>query len=94
MLKLSFRDSFKGFIRSISGIIARMVLGAQRGKAKLKGFWDARPFTRIVSWGKEFRKVKNYILKNVWESWGVIDYTKRKTALIPSEIAEDIFLLK
>src|SRR5471030_2165101 len=42
------RDAFNNFIRSISGIIARLILGAERGCAKGIKFWDKRPFTRIV----------------------------------------------
>lgn len=62
------RKAFHNFVRSISGVAARLSLGRERGKATPlsvsknfksdqnthKHFWDARPFTRIVKWGREF----------------------------------------
>lgn len=66
------RKAFHNFVRSVSGVAARLSLGKERGKAivltkaNLKRparkdaalesqFWDARPFTRIVSWGVEYQ---------------------------------------
>jgi REP element-mobilizing transposase RayT len=62
------RKAFHDFVRSVAGVAARLSLGKERGKAALKikkksleknsdhsTFWDARPFTRIVEWGREFK---------------------------------------
>ena len=72
------RIAFKGFIRAISGIIARFALGAERGRAMNLKFWDKRPFTRIVEWGREFRTVTDYLLQNTLEALGFIPYQPRK----------------
>lgn len=81
--------SYRKFIRAISGLIARHVMGTERGgglkfvpenmrrdlgdwkkaeKAEKKdasaSFWIARPFTRLIAWGKDFQNVKKYMLKN------------------------------
>jgi len=41
---------YKVFIRSITGLIARVVLGVERGRSKGLSFWAFRPFSRIVKW--------------------------------------------
>ena len=71
------REAFKGFIRSISGLIARTVLHAEKGNAKNLRFWDKRPFTRIIEWGREYRTVCRYLLQNTLEALGFIPYQPR-----------------
>jgi REP element-mobilizing transposase RayT len=73
------RRAFNAFIRSIAGLIARLILGAERGSAKDLRFWEKRPFTRIVEWGREFRSVCNYLHQNTLEALGFIEYRPRKT---------------
>jgi len=72
------RDAFNDFIRATTGIIARLVLNVERGRAKNLQFWDKRPFTRIIEWGKEFAGVSRYLLKNTLEALGFIPYQPRK----------------
>lgn len=77
--------AFKAYIRALSGLIARITLGAERGKSRSdfsparlnKKFWDARPFTRIIEWGKEFKTVVSYVAQNKLEAMGFIPYQKR-----------------
>ena len=64
--------AFRSFLRAIAGLIARVTLGAERGKAKGIKFWDARPFTRIIEWGKEFDIVSRYVQQNILEAIGFI----------------------
>jgi REP element-mobilizing transposase RayT len=85
LLKLKYRDSYSPFIRSISGIISRLVLNARKGKAKLdkssmdfKKFWLHRPFSRIMNWGRDFDKLKSYIRQNILESLDIIEYKQRR----------------
>lgn len=73
------RKCLNRFLRSISGLIARLVLGVQRGKAKKIKFWSYRPYTRVViGFAKAYSIVKDYVIKNHLESIGVIPYQKRK----------------
>ena len=62
------RSGLAGFLRAISGLIARAVLQAERGSPKGKKFWDKRPFSRIVGWGKAFGHCAQYIARNVFEA--------------------------
>jgi REP element-mobilizing transposase RayT len=48
LVKPKSREAFKAFLRSISGVIARFTLGAEKGHALGKKFWDARPFKKSV----------------------------------------------
>lgn len=83
----SSRSGFNSFVRSLSGIIARMVLGAERGSAKNIQFWDQRPFTRILEWGREYQGVVRYLVQNSLEALGFIEYTRRKSDLKGPPIA-------
>lgn len=71
------RKSFQRFIRTISGLIARLTLGTERGRAKNLKFWDARPFTRILEWGRDYRRACAYLLRNTLEAHGFIPFAPR-----------------
>jgi hypothetical protein len=74
------RRGYRGFIRAITGLIAREVTGAQRNKAVNVKFWDARPFTRVVSWGRDFKRLSEYLVQNTLEAFGFIEYQPRGRA--------------
>ena len=74
----SSRQAFINFTRAISGLVARLILGAERGCAKGIKFWDQRPFSDIVNWGKHFNRVTSYLNQNVLEAYGFIAYSPRK----------------
>ena len=38
-------------------VVGRQLLPSDR-------FWDARPFTRLIAWGRDYRHIKNYMDKN------------------------------
>jgi REP element-mobilizing transposase RayT len=91
----SYRDFFKYFLRTISGLIARIVLGAQRGAPKKIKFWDQRPWSRIVKWKKDFNGAKKYVIQNFNEAMGFVTYkvrTSKTTSKTPSRISAKIFL--
>ena len=71
VIKVPSRRAFRGFLRAVTGLIARKVLGAERGSAwKGTKFWDARPFTRIVAWGRDYTQLRNYLFLNRVEAIG------------------------
>jgi REP element-mobilizing transposase RayT len=41
-------------------------------------FWDLLVYTRIVSWGREFRTVDRYVIQNTLEALKLITYVPRK----------------
>jgi REP element-mobilizing transposase RayT len=40
-------------------------------------FWQLLLYSRVVSWGREFKKIKAYIIKNTMEALGLIAYQGR-----------------
>jgi hypothetical protein len=72
------RKAFNRFIRAITGIIARITLGVERGNPLGEKIWDARPFTRILEWGRDFTRASHYLLQNTLEAIGFISYRPRK----------------
>ena len=64
------RQAFNSFIRAITWLIARHVLVAERNHAKGLKFWQARPFTRLVAWGRDYDSVSRYMAKNADQTQG------------------------
>lgn len=65
------RKGFQNFLRSITGSIALLVTGTRKGNELERRFWDLLAFTRVLSWGREFRIVSIYFVKNLLESLGI-----------------------
>lgn len=81
LVRATYRRGFISFLRAISGVIARIALGAERGQAKLREstqFWDQRPWTRVLAWMKDFENVKKYVVQNFNEAMGFVPYKPRK----------------
>ena len=52
--------------------------GAPRGcKKNQRRFWELLVYTRMVTWGKEFKTVAKYIIQNTLETLNLIAYQKR-----------------
>ena len=41
-------------------------------------FWDLRPYSKIIEWGREFRSVTRYFLQNTFEALGFVPYQPRR----------------
>ena len=67
LIRIPSRLAYRFFIQRISGAIA----------LKLNMRWLMRPFTRIVGWGREFKRVSNYIEMNELEALGFISRQPR-----------------
>ncbi len=85
-LLISFKSRKKYFqwIRRLTGLIARLMLDAEKGKSSPISFWTHRPFTRIVYWGKDFRAVTAYITRNALEAIGFINFIPRNYSKLSS----------
>jgi len=71
LLKARSKKSFQAFLITISGLIARHVTGARKGRSQGK-FWDGLAYTKLISWGRHFKNTINYVWQNALEGWGVI----------------------
>ncbi len=62
LIRAKSRAEYIAFIKTISALIPRIVGEAKKGSAGLyKNLWEARPFSRIVSWGREKIRVALYV---------------------------------
>lgn len=68
-LRISSKEEYKKFIRSLTGMLSRKIG---------KGLWKHRPFTRIGSWGRDFKGIQKYIEQNEMEAQGTIPYQPRR----------------
>ena len=75
------RDHFLKFLRLFSAEMGRgyKEIFKRFGLTKTKSLWIARPFTRLVSWGKTSQEIViKYIQKNTKEVLGFVEYTPRR----------------
>ena len=64
------RTGFQNFLRTVTGLIARLITGAVKGRP-CGPFWDELAFSRAVSWGRDYRATVNYVFQNAKEAFGV-----------------------
>ena len=95
VLKAKERGNLGNFLRALSGMIARKVLGAEKGRKANLGFWDSRPYSRIITWGREFWSVLGYVERNALEAAGRLSYrcrTAKEQPAIRRLLAERAYL--
>lgn len=52
--------------------------GAPETQGISQQFWQFRPWTRVLYWGRDFKKCCKYLVQNTLEALGFIEYTPRK----------------
>lgn len=75
LIRVKNRRDYVKFIRSLTAIIA---LKAKAYSSKFERIFNLRPFTRILSWGKDFKNALDYHVLNQLESLGHVVRTKKK----------------
>jgi len=69
VIKVDSRNDYSNFVRAVTGVLAKL----------FKFRWLFRPFTRVIEWGRDFKRVCQYVLQNDLEGLGLIPYQKRRT---------------
>jgi len=89
LIKLPSRDAYVAFIRTVTSLIVHFVSKSKGFVSKtngvnlktkdldLKSIFDLRPYTKILSWGKQFQRVVEYIELNILEALGLIVRAKK-----------------
>jgi len=82
LINLPSRDAYVAFIRTVTSLIVSFVSKAQGIVSKSKGLdlksiFDLRPYTKILSWGKQFQTVVEYVELNTLEALGLIVREKK-----------------
>jgi len=70
LISTKTRRGFQSFLRVVTGAVAFVVTGARKGNPVGK-FWDQLAFSRVLSWGREFRIAVVYLVKNELEGLGI-----------------------
>lgn len=94
LVRFTKRRGLQNFLRGSCGLIARKVMGTERGRAqtpfpdkslqpKRIRFWSQRPFTRVVSWGRDFDSVLAYVKLNSLEALGFL--SRKFTRALPTQ---------
>ena len=78
LLRAQSKTALTSFLRALPGMLAMRITGAKKGSPLTIRFWTKRIWSRIVSFGRDFRAVKKYIMQNTLEALGLIPYTPRK----------------
>jgi REP element-mobilizing transposase RayT len=65
LIQAPSQDHLSYFLRAITGRIAQLIKRQAHER-----FWDARPFSRLVSWGQDFKNVARYLGLNVTAALG------------------------
>ena len=74
LVRLPDRKSYNRFIRAFSGTLPRSVF---RFEDPTESFWDHRPFSRVLEWGRDYRRAKAYVIQNEREAQGEISFQPR-----------------
>ena len=83
LVKIDTRDSYKKFIHSVTSALAVYL---RKLKPNLESVFSLRPYTRIVSWGKDFKNALEYLILNKLEAMGLIQ-SKRDGKIRNKKIA-------
>lgn len=76
LLRSPSRKLFQDFLRELSIKIVMGITGARKGKSLLSNFWNSRPWSRIVDWGRSFQNARNYVFRNQLETKYLIPYDR------------------
>lgn len=74
--------SFNKFLLNLAleedfGLVSRKPGEGVVKQHKGQAFWEFRPFSRLLYWGKDYNQTLAYLLKNTLEAIGFILYKKR-----------------
>ncbi len=75
ILKIENRKNYNKFIRSLTAILAKRI---RKLKPELAVIFELRPFTRSLSWGRDFKRGLEYVILNQMEALGFVVREKHK----------------
>ena len=67
VIKIKHRKDYNAFIRALTSILAVRIRKHKNFTGKV---FSLRPFTRILSWGRDFKNILSYLVLNQLESLG------------------------
>ena len=76
LIQIPSRAAYNKFIRSLSAQLVRLF--SKILNKNLRGLFDLRPFTKIISWGRQFQNAFDYHILNQLEARGLMSRKKPK----------------
>jgi len=89
------RAEFSKFLRQFTGAVAMSVTGASKSnpvideKGRQCRFWDYLAYSRLVTWGREFEGLIDYLVKNSFEAAGLLNRKKDPGAKLIRFVCEE-----
>lgn len=62
------KENYQNWMRELSATITKTI--EEKNRTKLTKFFDHRPYSRIVSWGRDYENIKKYLHLNELELEG------------------------
>ena len=75
IIQIPDRKAYNSFIRTVTAELVRLI--SKIKKMDLTGLFDLRPFTKIISWGRQFKSLFGYHDLNDLEAFGYIKREKK-----------------
>jgi len=75
IVQVKDRKTYNSFIRTVTARLVRLI--SQIRKLDLSGLFDLRPFTKIISWGRQFKSLLGYHDLNDLEAFGYVKREKK-----------------
>ncbi len=74
LFRIKNRSDYVRFVRSLTAILAIKI---RQFNPEIKTIFALRPFTRILSWGRDFKRGLEYQVLNQLEAFGLIKRKKK-----------------
>jgi hypothetical protein len=86
-------QSFKAFKRQLfnqlGGDPPKEHLGLIEAQGKGQAFWQFRPWSRVLYWGRDYKNCCEYVKQNVLEALGFVVHKPKKHRYMASKINSD-----
>ena len=76
VIEAPHKKALQTFLRLAAGQIAFQITKAKKGNPQK--FWSQTAYSRVLTWGREFKSVLSYLNLNLLEGLGVAKRTNRK----------------
>ena len=85
LINLQNKSDYVKFIRALTSILSERI---RQKRPELTSIFTLRPFTRIISWGRDFKNALSYQVINQLESLGLLQ-RKKKIKMAPKQLRKN-----
>jgi len=75
LIRIRSREDYVKFIRALTSRITERI---RKSRPQIETIFALRPFTRILSWGRDFKQALHYLIQNQMEARGLIKRKKNQ----------------